>query len=99
VAPPRRPNIPIGVFGNLGLSSFPFPFFLCGFTLLLPFLPKSSPSGATAAMGTTAADAAVRAALGLAPVSEPRTLEGVPKDIVESEGEPEVAPEPVPEVV
>jgi hypothetical protein len=72
---------------------------LCGFTLLLPFLPKSSPSGATAAMGTAAADAAVRAALGLAPVSEPRTLEGVPKDIVESEGEPEVAPEPVPEVV
>jgi hypothetical protein len=72
---------------------------LCGFTLLLPFLPKSSPFGAAAAMGTVATDVAVRAAPGLAPVSEPRTLEGVPKDVVESEGEPEVAPELVPEVV
>jgi hypothetical protein len=28
VVPPRQPNVPIGVFGNLGLSSFLSPFSL-----------------------------------------------------------------------
>jgi hypothetical protein len=79
--------------------AFPPSFFLCGFTLLLPFLPRSSPSGAAIATSTATADAAVGATLGPAPASEPRTPEGVPKDMVESEGEPVVAPEPVPEVV
>jgi hypothetical protein len=50
-------------------------------------------------MGMAVADAAVGVALGPAPISEPRTPEGVPEDVVESEGEPEVALEPVPEVV
>jgi hypothetical protein len=105
VVPPRLPNVPTGVFGNLGLSSFLSPFspffyfFVWGFILLLPFLPRFSSSGAATAMGTAATDADVRATLGPAPVSEPRTPEGVPEDVVESEGESEVAPEPVPEVV
>jgi hypothetical protein len=79
--------------------SLPLFSFFCGFILLLPFLPRSSPSSAAAATGTAAADAVVGAASGPAPVSEPRTPEGVPEDVVESEGEPEVAPEAVPEVV
>jgi hypothetical protein len=76
-----------------------FSLFLWGFILLLPFLSRSSPSGATTATGMAVADAAVRVVLGLAPISEPWTPEGVPEDMVESEGEPEVALEPVPEVV
>jgi hypothetical protein len=47
-------------------------------------------------MGTATADAVVRVALGLAPVSEPRTPKGVPNDVVESEGEPEVVQEEAP---
>jgi hypothetical protein len=50
-------------------------------------------------MGTATADAAVEVTPGPAPVSEPRTPEGVPEDVVEFEGEPELAPEPVLEVV
>jgi hypothetical protein len=80
--------------------AFSPPFLLfCGFIPLLPFLSRSSPSGAVTATGTTAADVVVRVAPGPAPVSEPRTLEGVPEDMVESEGEPEVASEAVPKVV
>jgi hypothetical protein len=80
--------------------AFSRPFLLfCGFILLLRFLPRSSPSGAADATGTTAADVVVGVALRLAPISEPRTPEGVPEDVVESEGEPEVAPEAVLEVV
>jgi hypothetical protein len=37
-------------------------------------------------MGAAAVDAVVEAALGLAPDSEPRTPEGVPDDVMESEG-------------
>jgi hypothetical protein len=96
-APPRQPNVPIGVFRNLGLSRFLS--FLWLFISLLPFLPKSSPSGAATMTITTTADVAVGATLGLAPDGEPRTPGGVPEDVVESEGEPKVAPEPVPEVV
>jgi hypothetical protein len=54
---------------------------------------------ATSAIGTAAADAVVGATLGPAPDSEPRTPEGVPKDVVEDSEEPDVAPVPVPEVV
>jgi hypothetical protein len=50
-------------------------------------------------MSTAAADAVVGAAPGLAPISEPWTPEGVPEDVVEFEGEPEVASEAVPDVV
>jgi hypothetical protein len=101
VVPPCQPNVPTGVFGNLSLSSFlsPFYLFVWGFILLLPFLPRSSPSGATTVTGTAATDAAVRVTPGLPPDGEPRTPEGVPEDVVESEGEPEVAPESVPKVV
>jgi hypothetical protein len=49
--------------------------FLWGFILLLPFLPRSPPSGAATATGTAAADAAVGATPGPAPDGEPRTLE------------------------
>jgi hypothetical protein len=60
--------------------AFSPPFLLFyGFILLLPFLPRSSPSGAATVIGTTAADVVVRVAPGLAPVSEPRTPEGVPE--------------------
>jgi hypothetical protein len=83
-------------FVQLSLPLFSL-FCVWDFILLLPFWPMSSPSGAAAAMGTAAADAAVRAAPGLAPVSEPRTLEGVFKDMVELEGEPDVVPEVVQE--
>jgi hypothetical protein len=76
VAPPHQPNVPTGVFGNLGLSNFlsPFSLFLCGFILLLPFLPRSCLSGATTATDMATADAAVGAAPGPAPVSAPRTF-------------------------
>jgi hypothetical protein len=94
VAPPHRPNIPTGVFRNLDLSSFLSPFSpFCGFIFLLPFLPRSSPSGAAAATGTAAVDAVVGVAPGPAPVSKPRTPEGIPEDVVESKGEPEAVPE------
>jgi hypothetical protein len=86
------------VFENLSLSSFlsPFsPFFVSSFILILPFLPRSSPNGAATATGTTATDVAVGATPVPAPDGEPRTPEGVPEDVVEFEGEPEVAPEPV----
>jgi hypothetical protein len=73
--------------------------FLWGFILLLPFLPRSSPSGAATMMDPAAADAAVGVTPGPVPVSEPRTPKGAPEDVVESEREPEVAPKPVPEVV
>jgi hypothetical protein len=76
----------------------PFLHFFFGFILLLPFLSRSSPSGATAVTGVAAVDAVVRVALGPAPVSEPRTLEGVLEDVVEFEGEPEVALQVVPKV-
>jgi hypothetical protein len=79
--------------------SLPLFSFFCGFILLLPFLPRSSPSGAAAALGMAIEDAVVRVAPRPALISEPRILEGVPKDVVESEGEPEVSPEAVPEVV
>jgi hypothetical protein len=99
VAPPHRPNIPTGVFGNLSLSSslplFSSPFFI----LLLPFLSRSTPSSAAAVTGAAATDAVVTATPGPAPISEPWTPEGVPEDIVESEGELEVVPEAVPVVV
>jgi hypothetical protein len=97
VALPRWPKVPTGVFGNLGLSSILSPFspFFCGFILLLPFLPRSSPSGVAPAIGTAAADALIRSPPGPAPVSEPRTPKGVPEDLVESEGEPEEVPEVV----
>jgi hypothetical protein len=84
-------------FVQLSLPLFS-PLF-CGFILLLPFLPRSSPSGAATAIGTATADVAVGVAPGPAPVSEPQTPEGVPEDVVVCEGEPKVAPEPVPEVV
>jgi hypothetical protein len=74
------------------------PFFV-GLHSLITFLPRSSPSGTSTAMVSAAADAAVRATPVLAPNGEPRTPEGVPEDMVESEGEPEVALEPVTEVV
>jgi hypothetical protein len=66
------------------------PAFSLFFILLVPFLSKSSPSGAVTVMGAVATDAVVGTAPGPAPVSEPRTPEGVPEDIMESEGEPEV---------
>jgi hypothetical protein len=50
-------------------------------------------------MGTAIANVAIRSAPGPAPISEPRTPEGVREDVVESEGELEVAPKLVPEVV
>jgi hypothetical protein len=103
MAPPRQPNVPTGVFGNLDLSSFLSspPFFQWGFILSLHFLQRSSPSGAAIVMGmaastigTAAADAAVGATPGPAPNSKPWTPGGFPEDVVEdSEGEP------VPEVV
>jgi hypothetical protein len=101
-APPCQPNVPTGVFGNLGLSSFLYPFspfsFQWGFILLIHFLPRSSPSdaatvmGTTAsAVGTTAADATVGVTPGPAPDGQPQTPEGVLEDVVEDyEGEPEV---------
>jgi hypothetical protein len=77
VAPPRYPNVPIGVFGNLSLSSFLSRFF-------------SFFSGASFSYYTFCPD----------PDGQPQTPEGVPEDVVEdSEGEAEVALEPVPEVV
>jgi hypothetical protein len=96
VSPPHRPNVPTGVFENLGLSSS-LPLFSSFFHSLTTFLSRSTSSDAAAVMGAAAADAVVRAALGPAPVSEPQTPEGVPEDVVESEGEPEVAPEVVQE--
>jgi hypothetical protein len=74
----------------------PFFFFFC-FILLLPFLSRSSPSGVAAVTGAAAVHAVVWAAPGPASISEPRTPEGVSKDVVESEGEPEAAPEVVQE--
>jgi hypothetical protein len=74
------------------------PFFLFSF-FYYPFLSRSSPSSVAAVTGAAAADAVIGAALGPALINEPRTPEGVPKDVVESEGEPKVAPEAVPEVV
>jgi hypothetical protein len=50
-------------------------------------------------MGAAAVDAVVEAAPGPAPDSEPQTPEGVPDDVMESEGVPEVAPEAVLAVV
>jgi hypothetical protein len=38
---------------------------------------------ATSVVGTTVTDAAIGATLGLAPDSEPQTLEVVPEDVVE----------------
>jgi hypothetical protein len=40
VAPPRRPNVPTGVFGNLGLSSSLSPFLLHSY---YPFCPGPLP--------------------------------------------------------
>jgi hypothetical protein len=94
--PAKRPYR--GVWKHRFVQLF-LPLFLCGFILLLPFLPRYSLTGAAIATGTAATDATVRAALGPAPISEHRTPEGVSEDVVESEGEPEVAPKPVPEVV
>jgi hypothetical protein len=55
---------------------------------------------ATSVVGTTAVDAAVGVTPGPALDGEPRTPEGVPEDMVEdSEGETEVASEPMLEVV
>jgi hypothetical protein len=55
---------------------------------------------ATSVIGTASIDVAVRVTPGSAPDGEPRTPEGVPEDVVEdSEGELEVAPKPVPEMV
>jgi hypothetical protein len=79
--------------------SLPLFSFFCGFILLLPFLPRSSPFGTPAATGMAAVDAIVGAAPGPIPTSEPQTHEGVPEDVVESEGEPEVVPKAVLEVV
>jgi hypothetical protein len=70
-----------------------FPYFLT------TFLSRSASSGAAAVTSAAAADAVVMVALGPAPDSEPRTPEGDPEDVVESEGELEVAPEVVPAVV
>jgi hypothetical protein len=81
-------------FVQLSLS-----FFQWGFSFLLHFLPRSSPSDATTAIGMAAADVAIRVTPGPAPDGEPQTPEGVPEDVVESEGEPEVASEPVPVVI
>jgi hypothetical protein len=50
-------------------------------------------------MGAATVDAVVEAAPGPAPDSEPQTPEGVPDDVMESEGVPEVAPEAVLAVV
>jgi hypothetical protein len=80
-----------GCLETLICLAFSPPPLLCGFILLLPFLPRYSHSGAAATTGTAVADAAVGAAPGLAPVSEPQTPEGVPEDVVESEGVLEVA--------
>jgi hypothetical protein len=90
VAPPHRPNVPTGVFGDLGLSSSPPPSFLPFF--ITTFLSRSASFGAVAATGAAATDAVVGVALGPAPDSEPRTPKGVPENVVESEGEPEVVP-------
>jgi hypothetical protein len=73
------------------LSHFFLLFFF--FYSVTTSLPRFSSSGAAVVMGVAAANAVVRAV----PVSEPRTPEGVPKDVVESKGEPEVAPEVVQE--
>jgi hypothetical protein len=94
VAPPHRPNVPTGVFGNLGLPNSP-PLFSSFF--LTTLFVRSSPSDAATVTGAAAADTFVGVAPGLAPISEPWTPEGVPEDVMESEGEPEVVPEVVQE--
>jgi hypothetical protein len=101
VAPPHQPNVPTGVFGNLGLSSFLSPLFsfFCVASFSYYLFAHVPPSGPVTTTGTAAVDAAVEVTPGLAPVSEPRTPEGVPEDVVEYEGKPELAPELVPEVV
>jgi hypothetical protein len=50
-------------------------------------------------MGAAAADVVVGAAPGPAPINEPWSPKGVPEDVVEYEGELEVVPEAVLEVV
>jgi hypothetical protein len=105
--PAKRPYRGVWKSWFVQLFLLLFSFFQWGFILLLHFLPRSSPFGVATAIGTTAsvigtavADAAVGVTLGLTPDGQPRTPEGVPKDVVEdSEGEPEVASEPVLEVV
>jgi hypothetical protein len=87
-------NVPKGVFGNLGLSSS-LPLFSSLF-FLTTFLSRSASSGAATVMGAAAVDAVVEAALGLAPDSEPRTPEGVPDDVMESEGVAVVVQEEAP---
>jgi hypothetical protein len=103
---PRQSNVPTGVFRNLGMSSSPFSSG-ASFSDYISFLPSSSSSGAATAMGTaasaagtTATEAAVGSTPGPALDGEPWTPEGVPEDMKEKyEEEPEVAPEPVLEMV
>jgi hypothetical protein len=106
-APPRQPNVPTRVFGNLGLSSSSFFYSGASFSNYISFLRSSSSFGAAttmgmaaSAVGTTTVEAAVGVTLGPAPDGEPQTTEGVPEDVLgESEEEPEVVPELGPEVV
>jgi hypothetical protein len=75
------------------------PLFSSFFHSLTTFLSRSTSSDAAAATDAAAADAVVGVAPGPTLISEPWTPEGVPDDVVESEGESEVAPEAVPAVV
>jgi predicted outer membrane repeat protein len=95
-APPRRPNDPTGAFGNLGLSTPPFSFFVARLHYeYISFSHNSSSSGAAIATGTaapaagtTATEAAVGAIPGPATGGEPQTPEGVPEDVLEELEEP-----------
>jgi hypothetical protein len=84
VAPPRQPNVPTGVFENLGLSSSLslFPFFCVASFSYYPFCPGPLPP----ARPPRWARLPQMRLSGPAPVSEPWTPEGVPEDVVESEG-------------
>jgi hypothetical protein len=75
VAPPHRPNVPTGVFGNHGLSSS-LPLFSSLFHSLTTFLSRSSPSGAAAVTSAATADVVVRAAPELEVVQEEAPAEG-----------------------
>jgi hypothetical protein len=105
--PAKRPYRGVWKSWFVQLSLPLFSVFQWGFILLLHFLPRSSPSGTATTIGTAASvigiavvDAAVGVTPGPTPDDQPRTPEGVPEDVVEdSEGEPEVALEPVTKVV
>jgi hypothetical protein len=71
----RRPNDPIGVFGNIGLSSSLLLLLARLHSEYISFWHSSSSSGAATVMGT-AAPTAVRATPGPATGGEPQTPEG-----------------------